>query len=52
MEIDLFAQDNMRLQELLDTGLVSPFLPDEEQVEAAIYPSLMAVGVIWEYPLL
>lgn len=46
MEIDLFAQDNMRLQELLDTGLASPFLPEEEQVEAAIYPSLMAGGVI------
>jgi len=46
MEIDFFAQDNMRLKELLDTGLASPFLPEEEQVEAAIYPSLMAVGVI------
>jgi hypothetical protein len=45
MEIDLFAQDNMRLQELLDTALAAPFTPEESQVEEAIYPSLMAVGV-------
>ena len=45
MEIDLFAQDNMRLQELIDTGLTAPFTPEEGQVEEAIYPSLMAVGV-------
>src|SRR5215831_3114614 len=45
MEIDLFAQDNMRLQELVDTALVAPFAPEEAQVEEAIYPSLMAVGV-------
>ena len=45
MEIDLFAQDNMRLQELVDTALVAPFTPEEGQVEEAIYPSLMAVGV-------
>ena len=29
MEIDLFAQDNMRLQELVDTALVAPFTPEE-----------------------
>src|SRR5215831_8117492 len=45
MEIDLFAQDNMRLRELVDTALVAPFTPEEAQVEEAIYPSLMAVGV-------
>jgi trehalose transport system substrate-binding protein len=45
MEIDLFAQDNMRLQELVDTALVAPLTPEEAQVEEAIYPSLMAVGV-------
>ena len=45
MEIDLFAQDSMRLQELIDTDLAAPFIPEESQVEEAIYPSLMAVGV-------
>ena len=45
MEIDLFAQDNMRLRELVDTALAAPFAPEESQVEEAIYPSLMAVGV-------
>jgi hypothetical protein len=45
MEIDLFAQDSMRLQELIDTALAAPFIPEESQVEEAIYPSLMAVGV-------
>ena len=45
IEIDLFAQDNMRLQELINTALASPFTPEESRVEEAIYPSLMAVGV-------
>jgi trehalose transport system substrate-binding protein len=45
IEIDLLAQDNMRLQELINTALASPFTPEESQVEEAIYPSLMAVGV-------
>jgi hypothetical protein len=44
MEIDLFAQDNMRLQELIDTALAAPFTPEESQLEEAIYPSLMAAG--------
>ena len=44
MEIDLFAQDNMRLQELVDMALAAPFTPEESQVEEAIYPSLMAVA--------
>jgi len=48
MEIDLFAQDNMRLQELIDTALAAPFTPEESQVEEANYPSLMAVGVSGE----
>ena len=38
MEIDLFAQDNMCLQELINTALASPFTPEESQVEEAIYP--------------
>ena len=45
VEIDLFAQDNMRLRELIDTALAAPFTPEESQVEEAIYPSPMAVGV-------
>jgi hypothetical protein len=45
MEIDLFAQDNMCLQGLVNTVLVVPFTPEEGQAEEAIYPSLMAVGV-------
>ncbi len=45
MEIDLFAQDNMRLQELVDTALAVPFTLAEGQVEEAIIPSLMAVGI-------
>jgi hypothetical protein len=35
----------MRLQELINTALASPFTPEESQAEEAIYPSLMAVGV-------
>src|SRR5215468_11180227 len=46
MEIDLFAQDNMRLQELIEAGLAAPFAPQEVEMDTAIYPSLMAVGVI------
>jgi trehalose transport system substrate-binding protein len=45
MEIDLFAQDNMRLQELVDTALAAPFTLAEAQVDKAILPSLMAVGI-------
>ena len=44
MEIDLFAQDNMRLQELIDTALAAPFTLAEGQAEEAIFPALMAVG--------
>lgn len=46
MEIDLFAQDNMRLQELVDAGLAAPFVPAEAEMDPAIYPALTAVGVI------
>ncbi len=46
MEIDLFAQDNMRLQELVEAGLAAPFAPAEAEMDAAIYPTLMAVGII------
>src|SRR4029450_3523051 len=35
MAVDLFAQDNMRLQELIDTALAAPFTPEESQVEEA-----------------
>jgi trehalose transport system substrate-binding protein len=31
MQIDVFAQDNMRLQELVDAKLVAPLTPDEVQ---------------------
>jgi hypothetical protein len=33
MEIDLFAQDNMRLRELVDTALAVPFTSEEGQAE-------------------
>lgn len=46
MQIDLFAQDNMRLQELVGAGLTSALTPEETQVDEAVYPSLMAAGVI------
>src|SRR4029450_13781126 len=38
MEIDLFAQDNMRLQELIDTALAAPFTPEESPVEGGHLP--------------
>lgn len=52
MEIDLFAQDNMRLQEMVDTALAAPFTPEEGQIEEVVHPSLMAVGVssgVWYF---
>ena len=45
MQIDLFAQDNMRLQELVDARLVAPLAPDEAQMDEAIYPVLSQAGV-------
>jgi len=46
MEIDLFAQDNMRLQELVDAGLVSELSASEAQMEAAVYAALARAGLI------
>ena len=45
-EIDLFAQDNMRLQELVDAGLVQALTPAEAAMDPAILPTLAAEGVI------
>ncbi len=46
MDIDLFAQDNMRLQELVDAGLVSPLTDAESKMSKSVYPALQAAGVI------
>ena len=46
MDIDLFAQDNMRLQELVDAGLVSPLTNQESEMSDSVYPALKAAGVI------
>src|SRR5262245_65876741 len=46
MEIDLFAQDNMRLQEVVDTALVATLNPEEAKVVDAIYCYLLDVGVV------
>lgn len=46
MEIDLFAQDNMRLQELVEAGLVQPLEEEEARMDAAVLPALAAAGVI------
>lgn len=46
MDIDLFAQDNMRLQELVDGGLVSPLTDKESRMSDSVYPALQEAGVI------
>lgn len=46
MDIDLFAQDNMRLQELVDAGLVSPLTDAESEMSKSVYPALQAAGVL------
>ena len=46
MDIDLFAQDNMRLQELVDAGLVSPLTAEESTMSRSVYPALQAAGVL------
>jgi trehalose transport system substrate-binding protein len=46
MEIDLFAQDNMRLQELVNAGLVQALSPAEAKMDPAILPALAAEGVL------
>jgi len=45
VEIDLFAQDNMRLQELVDAGLVQPLDDKEVRLDAAILPPLASAGI-------
>ena len=45
IEIDLFAQDNMRLQELIDAGLVQLLDDADLPLDPAILPSLAAAGV-------
>jgi trehalose transport system substrate-binding protein len=46
MEIDLFAQDNMRLQELVEAGLVQPLEETEVRMEPAVLPALVAAGLM------
>jgi trehalose transport system substrate-binding protein len=46
MQIDLFAQDNMRLQELVDAGLVAPLTADEARLDEAVYPALARAGIL------
>jgi trehalose transport system substrate-binding protein len=46
MQIDLFAQDNMRLQELVQAGLVSPLDQGESVMDEAIHPALRQAGII------
>ena len=48
MDIDLFAQDNMRLQELVDAGLVSLMTDEESGMSESVYPALQAAGIIDE----
>lgn len=46
MQIDVFAQDNMRLQELVEARLVTPLAPTEVEMDAAIYPVLRQAGKV------
>lgn len=46
VEIDLFAQDNMRLQELVEAGLVQSLEEGEAQMDPAILPALASAGVM------
>jgi trehalose transport system substrate-binding protein len=46
MEIDLFAQDNMRLQELVEFRLVQALEEDEARMDAAVLPALAASGIL------
>ncbi len=46
MRIDVFAQDNMRLQELVDAVLVTPLVPVEAAMDSAIYPALRQAGMV------
>lgn len=46
VEIDLFAQDNMRLRELVDAGLVQPLDDSDVRLDPAVLPPLAAAGVL------
>ena len=46
MEVDLFAQDNMRLQELVESGLVQPLDDSAVRMDPAVLPSLAGAGVL------
>ena len=46
IEIDLFAQDNMRLQELVDAGLVQQLEERDVRLDAAVLPPLAFAGVL------
>jgi trehalose transport system substrate-binding protein len=46
VEIDLFAQDNMRLQELVDAGLVQILNAQEARMDTAVLPALAGEGII------
>ena len=46
VEIDLFAQDNMRLQELVDAGLVQVLNVQEARMDPAVLASLAGEGII------
>jgi trehalose transport system substrate-binding protein len=46
MQIDLFAQDNMRLQELVDAGLVQALDEEAVRMDPAVLPALAAAGVM------
>ncbi len=48
MEIDLFAQDNMRLQELVESGLAQVLDQAEVRMDPAVLPALARAGVIDE----
>jgi trehalose transport system substrate-binding protein len=45
-EIDLFAQDNMRLQELVEAGLAQALDEGEVRMDRAVLPSLAAAGIL------
>ncbi len=46
MHIDVFAQDNMRLRELVQAGLVAPLSATGVPNDPAIYPALADAGVL------
>lgn len=46
VEIDLFAQDNMRLQELVESGLAQALDDGEVRMDRAVLPSLAAAGIL------